>query len=358
MSARPLFCVLLAVAATTSATAQSSTKYRPGRPSRPQPAARAAPVRTPAPKPTRTPGADVASASASGSTKPVEAGEVNWGRDLEAARRESAADGRPVLILFQEIPGCAGCQAFGRDVLSHPLIVEAIETEFHPVLVYNNRSGGPDAALLKRYNEPAWNYQVIRFVGADGRDLIERRDRVWTVAAVAGRIVEALRAAGRPVPKYLHSLIAINTPDIETAAFAMHCFWTGEYHLGSIDGVIATEAGWLDGREVTLVRYDPAALPLDRLASRAAGLECAHRVYTPDAKPLAGLDAGQLDDSYRPASTSDQKRQLSRWPAIKKIPGINANQLTKLNSLAPRDVTAALSHLSPRQRTWLRSRLQ
>ena len=63
---------------------------------------------------------------------PVEVGEVRWGRDFEAARRSSVGSGKPILTLFQEVPGCAGCQRFGREVLSHPLLVEAIETEFVP----------------------------------------------------------------------------------------------------------------------------------------------------------------------------------------------------------------------------------
>ena len=34
------------------------------------------------------------------------------------------------------------------QVLSHPLIVEAIEDEFVPVVVYNNQASGRDAELL------------------------------------------------------------------------------------------------------------------------------------------------------------------------------------------------------------------
>ena len=35
----------------------------------------------------------------------VEIGLVRWGRDLEAAQKESAASGKPILMLFQEVPG-------------------------------------------------------------------------------------------------------------------------------------------------------------------------------------------------------------------------------------------------------------
>lgn len=36
---------------------------------------------------------------------PVELGKVNWGRDYEAALSASGESGKPVLILFQEVPG-------------------------------------------------------------------------------------------------------------------------------------------------------------------------------------------------------------------------------------------------------------
>ena len=137
---------------------------------------------------------------------PVEAGDVRWGRDLDAALKKSAKTGKPVLVLFQEIPGCSGVQKFGREVLTNATLVEAIENEFFPVLVYNNRKGGIDEELLRRFQEPAWNYQVIRFLNAAGHDVIPRKDRIWTTSGVASRMVEALEAANRPVPKYLKDL--------------------------------------------------------------------------------------------------------------------------------------------------------
>ena len=36
---------------------------------------------------------------------PVEVGNVNWGRDFDAALKMSAKSGKPVLVLFQEVPG-------------------------------------------------------------------------------------------------------------------------------------------------------------------------------------------------------------------------------------------------------------
>jgi hypothetical protein len=141
-----------------------------------------------------------------GQPNPVEVGDVRWGRDFDAALERSSEDGKPVLVLFQEIPGCSGVRKFGREVLTNPLLVRAIEEEFIPMLVYNNRSSGMDGELMERYHEPSWNFQVIRFLDAEGKDVIPRKDRVWTTGGVAGRMVEALTAVNRPVPAYLEEL--------------------------------------------------------------------------------------------------------------------------------------------------------
>jgi hypothetical protein len=136
---------------------------------------------------------------------PIEVGLVNWGRDLNQALTLSGETGRPVFLLFQEVPGCGGCQDFGRMVLSNPRVVKAIENEFLPVLVYNNR-GGQDRRLLERFDEPAWNYQVVRFLDSKGHDIIPRKDRVWTVSHLALRMIKTLEVVGRPVPDSLRAL--------------------------------------------------------------------------------------------------------------------------------------------------------
>jgi hypothetical protein len=136
---------------------------------------------------------------------PVEIGLVNWGRNLDKALQLSGETGRPIFLLFQEVPGCRGCQDFGRTVLSNPRVVKAIENEFLPVLVYNNK-GGEDRRLLERFNEPSWNYQVVRFLDKDGRDIIPRKDRVWTISHLTMRMIETLEAVDRPVPDYLRAV--------------------------------------------------------------------------------------------------------------------------------------------------------
>ncbi len=286
---------------------------------------------------------------------PVEIGSVQWGRNLDKAFKKSAKTGRPVLVLFQEVPGCSGCQDFGKTVLTYPLLVEAIEEEFLPVLVYNNW-GGEDRKLLDRFNEPAWNYQVIRFFNAQGHDIIPRKDRIWDIGGVASRMIKALETANRPVPKYLETVaMENNKQNHAVVAFAMYCFWSGEVALGKIEGVIETEAGWIEGREVTRVVYDNKKITLQTLVKKAQEADSARKVYLPgnEASLLKALPTGWLDGRYRKARASDQKKQLEKWKAMQSLPGLTRMQKTKINAYAPSSRSKALEWLSPRQRNAL-----
>ena len=286
----------------------------------------------------------------------VEVGSVAWGRDLDAAYARSAETGKPVLVLFQEVPGCQGCQDFGKTVLTQPLLVEAIEDSFVPVLVYNNR-GGEDRKLLKAFNEPAWNFQVIRYLDAKGKDIIPRKDVVWTLDGNAKRMVDALKAAKRPVPAYLESLAYTGAgKDLAVAAVAQYCFWTGEVAIGKLDGVVSTEAGFYDGHEVTKVIYDPQRIDLAGVVRGAAAGQKVDAVYVPQGSPTAGVSGVKpFGAGYRVAPASDQMRQMNGYGALLALPGLTEMQETKLNALIRTDRDQALAWLSPRQQAALLS---
>lgn len=288
------------------------------------------------------------------SKQPVEAGKVAWGRDLDAALAASKATGKPVFALFQEIPGCSGCQQFGRDVMSNQLLVEAIEIEFTPLLTHNNKPG-KDAEVLQRFGEPAWNYQVVRFLDANAKDIIPRKDQVWDTGGIAERMISTLTKAKRPVPAYLKLLATEHSPRLKQAVFSMYCFWTGEMALGQIDGVVTTEAGFMGGREVTLVRYDPTVVSLPNLIAAAEKVECANAVHVP-ATDLADAKASRLNvgtiAGYRAAPASDQKKQLSGTAAEKL--SLSPSQATKVNAWLRVDLAKAQSFLAPSQTRQLR----
>jgi len=284
---------------------------------------------------------------------PVEAGKVVWGRDLSMALNLSRESGKPVFALFQEIPGCAACQQFGREVMSHPLVVEAVETEFVPLLIHNNKAG-KDAEVLQQFGEPAWNFQVVRFLDADAKDIIPRRDQVWDTHGISQRMIETLMRAKRPVPGYLKLLAAEQSPALKQAVFSMYCFWTGEMAVDQIEGVITTEAGFHGGHEVTLVRYDPAVITLPQLIKAAEKVQCANAVHVPAddlqlAKPER-ITIGMIS-GYRRAPASDQKKQLEGTAAANL--SLSPAQATKLNAWVRSDASKVAAFLSPTQRSRL-----
>jgi len=160
-------------------------------------------------------------------TQPDELGTVDWIRNFDNGLAKAKKENKPIFLLFQEVPGCATCRNYGHNVLSHPLIAEAIETLFVPVAIYNNK-GGSDAKVLKYYNEPTWNNPVVRIVG----------------------------------------------------------FWTGEKSLGKLDGVVATQPGFMSGREVVQVEYDPKRIDFETVLRKANRSGCADKVYAENSEQM------------------------------------------------------------------------
>jgi len=158
------------------------------------------------------------------------------------------------------------------------------------------------------------------------------------------------------VPAYLTLLAAEHSPRLKEAVFAMYCFWTGEMLLGQINGVITTEAGFMSGHEVTLVKYDPAVISLPQLITAAEKVECANAVSVP-AVDLSSAKTSRLKvgtiSGYRAAPASDQKKQLGGTAAEKLT--LSPAQATKVNAWIRTDAAKALSFLIPSQQSRFKS---
>jgi copper chaperone CopZ/thioredoxin-related protein len=210
---------------------------------------------------------------------PVELGDVRWLRDYDEALKQAQLQGKSIFILFQEVPGCSTCTTYGNEVLSNPLIVEAIETHFIPLCIYNNKSG-KDAQVLKKYKEPSWNNPVVRIVDKKGKDIIPRLGSSYSPGYVTEGIVSALQQMGKPIPEYLNLLSSeLNNYEPEELVLSMYCFWSGEKLLGSIPGVTSTEAGFMNGHEVVKVTYDPSIINDNTLIEKAKKGQCADEVF-------------------------------------------------------------------------------
>ncbi len=208
---------------------------------------------------------------------PVELGDVHWLRSYDEAQMRSKKEGKPILILFQEIPGCETCRNYGSDVLTHPLLVEAIETEFVPLAIHNNK-GGHDGEILKRFQEPAWNNPVVRVVDSEGSNIIPRLSGNYSTAGLTAQMTSALIKQKGKAPLYLQLLadeLSAQQKMTSKATYSMYCFWTGEALFGKLNGVIKTTAGFEGGKEVVVVEYNPSIISKAELDKIAQSQKCA-----------------------------------------------------------------------------------
>lgn len=190
-----------------------------------------------------------------------ELGKVSWFRDYDEALLQAKKEGKAVLILFQEVPGCSTCRNYGHNVLTHPMMVEGIENLFVPLAIFNNK-GGKDKEILEKYNEPTWNNPVVRIVNADGQNLVERVAGNYSTKGLYNSMVEALESQKKEVPNYfkLYGQEINATGSIKEKTYQMYCFWTGEKYLGEKEGVLQAESGFAGGAEVVKVKYDASIL--------------------------------------------------------------------------------------------------
>lgn len=254
------------------------------------------------------------------SDNPKELGKVNWERHLDNGLQQAAREGKPVLLLFQEVPGCMTCQRYGDEVLSHPLIVEAIEQCFVPVAIYNNKKGR-DAEVLASFDEPAWNNPVVRIVNPLRADVVPRLSGNYSPLGLVNRMVDAIRLQRQEPPVYLQLLqeeLQAEANGTEQTTLSMYCFWTGEKNYGQLPGVIATEPGFMDGREVVQVTYDPSVVSFEKVVHTGQRAQCADRIYV-HSKQQAQAAVQLIEDnkirtksSFRP--DDEPKYYLSKTP--------------------------------------------
>lgn len=265
--------------------------------------------------------------------QPEELGKVDWGRDYEQALSRAKAENKAVLILFQEVPGCGTCRNYGRQVLSHPLMVEAIENEFIPLAIHNN-AGGEDARILKLYGEPSWNNPVVRIVSAKGKNLVPRVAGNYSSAGLMKAMLAALSREGKEVPGYVQLLSEeINAKGkLGETYFQMYCFWSGEGHLGSAPGVVATEPGFMAGREVVKVQFNLEETSTEQLKNYASKASC---------QPIEGK-------AFR--TDKDPQYYLKHTP-YRFLP-LTTLQKTRINS-ALSNKANPIHLLSPQQKKWL-----
>lgn len=283
----------------------------------------------------------------SNTSNPIELGKVNWNRNYDSAIELAKQENKPVFILFQEVPGCSTCQKYGKGVLSHPFIVEALEDEFVPLAIFNNKKGH-DAQVLEKFKEPSWNNPVARIINQDGKELTKRVSGNYSQLGVVDAIVSALTQAGREVPVYLalfrEELIAQQNE--KEVALSMYCFWSGEKEIASIKGVVATEAGFMDGKEVVKVKYNSKDVSAKKIAKSAAKVNCGDGAYVPYSSDHFTFKNAKTK-KYSAYRKDKQNKYYLYNSNYKYVPMLPIQELKVNRALATKQDPDAL--LSPRQ---------
>lgn len=263
-----------------------------------------------------------------------ELGDVAWVRDHDLALAFAAEQEKPVLLLFQEVPGCSTCVRFGQDVLTHPLMVELIADRFVPIAIFNNHPG-PDAEILRRYNEPSWNNPVVRFLGHDGTELLPKLSDRYDALGLHEKIIGVLEMLGEHVPEYFRLLgrdLLVEHGLSQSVTYTTPCFWSGETSLARHPAVITTDAGWVDGEEVVQVHFNPREVSRRDLDAFA------------EVEGFSPIESGgfELDGEPQFYLRKNSARHLPLTPA----------QRTRINLAVPyRNPLADI--LSPQQSAWL-----
>lgn len=284
---------------------------------------------------------------------PVELGKVKWLRNYEDAQNQSKILQKPILILFQEVPGCRNCTRYGQEVLSHPLLVEAIESYFVPLCIYNNASGD-DKQVLKKFNEPAWNNPVLRIIHNGGKDITPRQSDFRSFYRAMETITDGISNSGQKVPEYLRLLMeesyAEEHQKINEVYLSMFCFWSGEKEIGTFNGIISTEAGFMHGKEVVKIRFDQSRTSLDDIVQRAKKSGNADAVY------------GSVSSSgyilVKPAGIYKKDREDKYYLRNSKYAVIPMTELqkTKVNAAIGKSLDPEM-YLSPRQLEILKNKM-
>ena len=283
---------------------------------------------------------------------PVELGEVEWIRNFDEATTKAKKLNKPLLVLFQEVPGCSTSSGYGKNVLSHPLIVEAIETLFVPAAIYNNNKG-EDERVLESFGEPSWNNPVVRIMTPELKELVSRLSGDYTKAGLVGAMITALESNNKTVPPYL-SLLAqelnVKSGSRERAVFAMHCFWIGEGKLANIKGVISTKPGFMGGYEVVELEFNPEIVSFEDLVKKGKLNNVASHIFTVNsgqsvvAKDIVGEGSVSPRSSFR--ADSRPKYYLS-GTLYRYVPMTNL-QIARVNASLG-SLRSPDSFLSPRQ---------
>jgi peptide methionine sulfoxide reductase MsrA len=197
----------------------------------------------------------------------------------------------------------------------------------------------------------------VRIVDHDKKDILPRLNGNYTPSGLVNYMMMALKKTGQQIPDYVTLLfeeLNANERGLEKTTLSMYCFWTGEKELGKIDGVMQTEAGFMDHREVVNVYYDPEVVSLEHILQEGRKTKCADQIYYNNEQQRKEanniLGNAQMKAAGKFSPDKDPKYYLAQ--TVYKYLPMTPAQAVKINALIGQGKSPA-PLLSPRQRVIL-----
>jgi hypothetical protein len=275
----------------------------------------------------------------------------------------SRTTSRPVLLVQAEIPGDTEA---GREVFSHPLIVEAADSLFNTVF----HKSEDYSCSASRSASGKSRCTHVGFFDESGNEIVQSLCAdTLTRAGIAEAMIATLDACDQPVPKYLRllhdeergrinpGLDGLPVPCYHRAVFGMDDSNLGEVEFAGLVGVISTRAGFLTRQKVVEIIYDSGRLSFGSLIHYALKRKVGDIIYyqtyddritalkeiqrvQESSKVTEFLGTIQLDYDPKPAL----RRSPLRFVPLTELQATRANRLAHLGRF-----DEAMHLLSPRQ---------
>lgn len=200
-------------------------------------------------------------------------------RDIPSASEFALSLSKPLFVLYSETPGD---EDVGVEIFSHPLVVEAIQTDFVPVLC--EQAVTPETPVRRTASGRRCRATVDILEASSLESLIDESlfgDNL-TRKSVSNAIMKTLQRRGKPVPKYLEILHqGETTMGVEPRTFAIGTRdpTRGEVEFASLEGVLAVQSAVVNRHGACLVTYDPRCVSFSFLLRTALQQSLCDSVY-------------------------------------------------------------------------------
>lgn len=197
--------------------------------------------------------------------------------DISEACTVAESTGKPIFAFHTTLPGD---EDVGEEIFSHPVIVEAIQTLFVPVLCIEEVTA--DTPVRRSSSGRRCRASVLIMEATSLELLIDDPlvGDTLTKEDVLGAMVKALEKLGNCVPKYLQVLqkgeisceekrLVVGTGDPARA----------EIEFVTLEGVVAVSSNLWTQQRVVVVNYDPRRITFSMLVRHAVQHSLCDTVY-------------------------------------------------------------------------------